>query len=118
MMRPRKAVGIRGLSYTGATALRDETIETLFSRDIGKAKEVLLAISNRAWESLRRDRLADLFLDRLAGCEGGQALFNAVMADLLYLPGMREPMLKAMRNPQRPAHVAAAIGGLFAAYDR
>lgn len=108
------AACVRGLSYTQATALRDGTIETLLSRDMGGEKEVLSAISNRAWESLRHDRLAGLFLNRLAGCE--PALFNAVMADLLYLPGMREPLLTAMRNPDRPPHVAAAIGGLFEAY--
>ena len=108
------AACVRGLSYTQATALRDGAIETLLSRDMGGEKEVLSAISNRAWESLRHDRLAGLFLNRLAGCE--PALFNAVMADLLYLPGMREPLLTAMRNPDRPPHVAAAIGGLFEAY--
>ena len=108
------AACIRGLSHTQATDLRDGTIGTLLFRDMGKEKEVLSAISNRAWESLRSDHLAGLFLNRLAGCE--QALFNAVMADLLYLPGMRESLLTAMRNPERPPHVAAAIGELFKAY--
>ncbi|MGB0722121.1 MAG: DUF3549 family protein [Gammaproteobacteria bacterium] len=115
---PVMAACIRGLSYAQAAGLRDDIIGTLLSRDAGSHPDVLMAVSNRAWESLANERLTALFLERLAESGEGQDFFNTVVADLLYLPGMRGPLLKAIRDPDRSPAVSAAIGGLFKAYAR
>jgi hypothetical protein len=36
-----------------------------------------------------------------------------VMADLLYLPGLRTPLLTQLRNPQRSDALAGAVGAMF-----
>jgi hypothetical protein len=54
-----------------------------------------------------------LFLERLAENSAGQEAFNLCMADLLYIPGMREPVLASVRDPKRSEKLSIAIGALF-----
>ncbi|MCW8891458.1 MAG: DUF3549 family protein, partial [Sedimenticola sp.] len=75
--------------------------------------ELLAALSGRAWEQLHEPRLRRLFLERLAENSAGQEAFNHCMADLLFIPGMREPVLGAVRDPNRSEQLSAAIGSMF-----
>ncbi|GAB4360272.1 MAG: DUF3549 family protein [Gammaproteobacteria bacterium] len=75
--------------------------------------EVLVAISGRGWEALFDDDLRQEFLEALAACEAGDEVFAPVVADLLFVPGLRGPLLESFRLPDRTPRLAQAIGRLL-----
>lgn len=77
----------------------------------GAEVEVLVAISGRSWEVLKEISLVELFINKLA--EHEQATFNAVLTDLLMIPGMREPVFSVVRRPERSSEVSQRLGGLM-----
>lgn len=79
------------------------------ARDIA----LLAAIAARNWESLQDETIAGLFCAALAENSLGQDAFTQVMADLLYLPGLRTSLLAQLRNPARSAALAGAVGTMF-----
>jgi len=107
------AAAIRGSARSSAPALQRALISHILTSPGGSHIEILTALSGRAWEQLLDDELCHLFLERLAENSAGQEAFNLCMADLLFLPGMRQPILGAVRNPDRSARLSSAIGALF-----
>ncbi|MCB1859258.1 MAG: DUF3549 family protein [Gammaproteobacteria bacterium] len=104
---------IRGLSYSSATQTRDAFVDRVLRHPVANDPAILAAISGRAWEMLVKQRFAQAFLERLAVNTGGQAQFNACLTDLLYLPGMREPLLQVLRAPDRSQPLSLAVGRFF-----
>ncbi|MCW8907626.1 MAG: DUF3549 family protein [Sedimenticola sp.] len=104
---------IRAGARSRAPELQQQMIRAVLQAPCGNHIELLTAISGRAWEQLLEPDCSLPFLERLAENSAGQEAFNLCMADLLYLPGMREPMLALMRDPQRSQQLSAAIGALF-----
>jgi hypothetical protein len=104
---------IRGSAQSKSVKLQRELIHTILSAPCGNHIEILTALSGRAWEQLLDESVRMLFLERLAENSAGQEAFNLCMADLLYIPGMREPTLAAVRDPQRSEKLSTAIGALF-----
>ncbi len=111
------AAGIRGMSGSSAAAMRRRQIKSVLDSASGTETRVLAAISSRSWQDLEDDKLRPLFLERLAENREGQDYFNETMADLLYLPGMREHFFKDFRDPNRSERLSRAIGRLFSAYS-
>ncbi len=111
------ASAVRGMSYSTATAMRRHQLSGVLESAGGTRPRVLAAISSRSWQDLEADTLRHLFLERLAENREGQDFFNATMADLLYLPGMREHFFKDFREPARSERLSRAIGRLFSAYS-
>jgi hypothetical protein len=100
---------IRGLSQCQATATLHNAIYSMLDSDYGRHIEVLAAISGRAWEALQDPELRLQFLENLAHCETGQQAFNAIITDLLFLPGLRQPLLADFHNAQRSEKLAHAV---------
>jgi len=73
----------------------------------GSHPEVLAAIAGRAWEALYDDALRARFLQRLA--ESGQRAFDSILADLLFLPVLRNLLLADIRGSQQPQAVREAV---------
>jgi len=107
------AACIRGISCSVSRNLKRELIQSVLAHDCSNAVEILVAISGRAWESLLDDEIREHYLERLAENTEGQALFNQCLSDLLFVPGMRTPLLLSMRNPKRSERLSQAIGTLF-----
>ncbi len=107
------AAAIRGSACSRSQSLQQKLIHDVLSSPTGNHIEILTAVSGRAWEQLLDGTLGNLFLERLAENSAGQEAFNLCMADLLYLPGMRQPILTAVRDPNRSAPLSQAIGALF-----
>ncbi len=112
------AAGIRGISFSSAVDIRRRQLRTVLDSATGSHAEILAAISRRCWQDLTDDRLRPLFLEHLAENRQGQDYFNEIMADLLYLPGMREHFFKDFRDPERSERLSKAIGRLFSSYSR
>jgi len=75
---------------------------------LGTNIEILAAISGRSWESLKETHLLEIFLEKLAQHE--MQSFNAILVDLLMIPGMREPIFSVMRNPERSIELGQKLG--------
>jgi len=104
------AAGIRGLSYSTDQDTIISTIMSALESSSGHNVEVLAAIAGRAWETLKDPALRFLFLENLALCEAGQQAFDSIMADLLYLPELRQLIKNDFHKPERSEHLATSIG--------
>jgi hypothetical protein len=107
------SAAIRGVALTRSKSTREQLIQTILDHPCSSSPDVLAAISGRTWEPLADARFSLPFLERLAQNSAGQDFFNQCLSDLLYLPGMREPLLKTLRNPARSEQLAQAMGSLF-----
>jgi len=112
---PRQLTGRRDAQGNPVEAIRRQMLARALAQPAGRDLEVLASVAGRLWEELRDAELLAAFLAAAAQNPDGQDAFNQLLIDLLYLPGMREPVLEGFRQPQRPAVLSAAIGGFFAA---
>jgi len=104
---------IRALSQSQSDGLRLQALEQVLNSPAGGSVEVLAAIGSRCWGDLMQPALRQRFLERLATSAAGQSGFNRMLADLIFIPGMRPCIMESLRNPERSAQLAAAIGGFF-----
>ena len=107
------AAGIRGLSHSTDQDTVTTTIQSALKNPTGRNVEVLAAIAGRAWETLEDSALRYSFLENLALCEAGQQAFDGIMADLLFLPGLRQLIKEDFRKPERSEQLATAIGNFL-----
>ncbi|MES9871345.1 MAG: DUF3549 family protein [Sedimenticola sp.] len=107
------AAGIRAVSCSTSQNLKRELIEAVLAHPCASRIEPLAAISGRAWEILQDETVRRNYLERLAENSEGQEFFNQCLSDLLFLPGMRAPLLGALRDPERSERLSQAIGALF-----
>jgi hypothetical protein len=108
---------IRGLSYSQATELRQELLEEILSGEQSTNIEILAAVAGRCWEDLKDTQINQMFIEALASNSSGQSSFNHLVADLLFIPGMREYLLNALRNPERSNNLARAMGDFFKSFS-
>lgn len=104
----------RALSGAEPVKLRKEFFLYLLSSQnngINKEVEVLVALSGRAWVDLEDVELLVAFVENLA--TQNQIAFNAVIVDLMMLPGMKEKVLNVMRRPERSAELAEKLSELM-----
>ncbi|MET0093093.1 MAG: DUF3549 family protein [Sedimenticola sp.] len=107
------AAVIRAVSCSTSQNLKRELIEAVLAHPCASRIEPLAAISGRAWEILQDETVRRNYLERLAENSEGQEFFNQCLSDLLFLPGMRAPLLGALRDPERSQRLSQAIGALF-----
>jgi hypothetical protein len=112
------SAAIRGCARSRSQTLQLELVRTILESEAGNHIEILAAISGRCWELLQQEELRLLFLERLAVNNAGQDAFNQCLSDLLFVPGMREPLLASVRNPNRSERLATAIGTLFQSFQQ
>jgi hypothetical protein len=101
---------LRALS--GATQ-SSHAVATVMTHSSATHTDILAAIAGRCWATLTDEKLMLLYLENLAQCAEGQDFFTAVLADLINIPGMQQPIHQSMRNPNRSAVLAKSIGGMF-----
>ncbi len=107
------AAGIRGLSHSTDRDTVISTIKSVLDNPIGRNVEVLAAIAGRAWETLEDSELRFCFLENLASCEAGQQAFDGIMADLLFLPGLRPLIKEDFHKPEHSDQLATAISNFL-----
>lgn len=98
---------LRGVSGSSQN-LKKNAYHHVLQSSLGSEIEVLAAISGRSWESLLEPVLLALFMEKLAQHE--HVSFNAILADLLVIPGMREHIFATMRNPNRSNGLSQKLG--------
>ncbi|MEW8508247.1 MAG: DUF3549 family protein [Candidatus Thiodiazotropha sp.] len=108
------SAAVRGVSRCRSPGIRDGLILQLLDHPLSRRCDILAAISGRAWEALEAASLRQRFLERLAENEAGQAFFNGILSDLLYLPATRAAMQSSLRDPNRSSRLSQVIGSFFA----
>ena len=105
---------IRALSSSKGEKKRQEIIKGILNNEIAKEIEVIAAIAGRAWQDITQDHLLPSFMEALAQQE--QDAFTVVLIDIMGIPGMKEPILKALRNPERSQQLSKRIGGFLGGF--
>lgn len=102
---------VRGLSDSKPENVRKEALFEVLNSQLSLEIEVLAAISGRAWKDLAAIDLLTIFISTLA--QQDQAAFNAILADLMMIPGMREPVLALLRSPDRTKELSEKLSGFM-----
>jgi len=104
---------LRAASNAPAQSLLNQMVEQTLQHDCCRDIEVLAVIAGRCWQALKQPHLANLFCEQLAQNNAGQAAFSQLLADLLFIPDMREPIMQALRSPERSEVLSVAVGEMF-----
>ncbi|MCU7958920.1 MAG: DUF3549 family protein [gamma proteobacterium symbiont of Bathyaustriella thionipta] len=104
---------VRALSAAPAN-IQQSAFKRLLLNTQNIPQDVLIALSAKAWATLQNEQLALLWLEHLS--RQPQAVFNTLLADLMFIPGMRAAVMAAMRNPQRSEKLATAFQQLLQAH--
>jgi hypothetical protein len=111
---PVLAAAVRGVSYASSAAHTKRVVDLALDSPLAADIEVLAAIAARAWETLRDAVRCARFVDCLARCDAGQEGFDAIVSDLLYMPGLRPVVLGVLRSERRSPLVESRLSALFA----
>jgi len=104
---------LRGVSHGDSREHRHRLLSAVLDHPLSRRSDVLAAIAGRLWGDLEDSALRHRFLERLAANEHGQAFFDQLLSDLLYLPECRPGLLQSLRDPQRSERLSQAIGAFF-----
>jgi len=104
----------RALSHSENLEQRHLLLAAILRHPQAVQVEVLAAISSRCWADLSGDLLLD-FLEVLAANSGGANVFNALIADMMSLPGMRQRMMTAFTSGKMSKGLEQAVTSLLGA---
>lgn len=99
---------LRALSNSQEVSLRYEACHAVLTTDLGKEIELLAVISGRMWVDLQNRSLLKAYLEKAAANE--QPVFNALLADLMAMPTMRDAVLAQLRRSERSEQLSMRIG--------
>ena len=104
---------LRAFSQSKGKGLREAALQQALASQHKHDINILAAIAARNWEALTNEHLAHDYVEALAANNLGQDAFTQIMADLLYIPGMRPSLLAQLRNPERSQTLSKAVGAMF-----
>ena len=106
---------VRAAASSRARRKRTEICRIALQSQAGTDIELLATIAGRCWEELGDADFCLEYLEKLAQNSSGQAAFNHLVADLLFMPNMREKVMAGFRSEHRSEALSQAIGEFFAA---
>ncbi len=104
---------LRGISFSASQTLRRSLLHQVLQHPVARRSDVLAAVAGRLWLDLDDASLRMQFLEQLAHNDQGEAFFQQLLADLLYIGGCRQGLLQSLRNPQRSQALGRSIGVFF-----
>lgn len=104
---------LRAVSNSPVKGLVDLMVKHVLQHDCSRNIEILATISGRIWRVLEQDLICQLFIDQLAHNSAGQEGFNNLIADVIYLPGMRPHIMRVLRSPNRSNQLSQVVGNMF-----
>ncbi len=102
---------LSALSASNSQKLRQKILHEVLQSSFSRRIEVLAVISGRFWNDLRSKGLLSEFLGKLVAQE--QFAFNAIVTDLMMIPGMKEPVMDVLRSPSRGEDLAEKFGAFM-----
>ncbi len=107
---------LRALSNIDDDVLLNKVAAQVLAHPVSRNIEILAVFSGRMWPVLNQPEIIQQFTERLAENDAGQVGFSYLLADLMFIPGYREPVLQALRNPARSEKLSLAVGEMFSAH--
>jgi len=114
------AAAVRATAQSESQSLQQQLLSSILECDAGKDIEVLTAIAGRCWLLMKNKLFLSSFLEALAKTSSlaeqqiqQQAAFNSIVADLMFIPGLRKPILEKFRSTERSQALTQAIGAFF-----
>ena len=104
---------LRAASNSPAKGLVDLMVKHVLEHSCSHDVEVLATISGRIWRILEQDFLCSLYVEQLANNNAGQEAFSQLLADAMYMPGIRAHIMQALRSPDRSNELTKAVGKMF-----
>ena len=104
---------LRAASNSQAVGLVDHMVIHVLKHECSNHIEILATILGRIWRVLSDDSICSLFVERLAQNDAGQAAFSQLLADGMFMPGLRNHIMKALRSPTRSEALSRAVGKMF-----
>lgn len=104
---------LRAASNSPAQGLLAGMVKQTLKQDCSRDIEILAVIGGRCWTVLKQPHLANLYCEQLALNNAGQQGFSQLLADVLYMPELREPVMQALRSKDRSNALAIAVGEMF-----
>ena len=104
---------LRAISFAQTEGMRHEAIKRLLKSPHKGNLELLVTLSGRCWSDLKNAELCLLYLEALANSSHGSQLFNQLLADILYIPGLREPVMEQIKNPDQSIALATMVKSMF-----
>ncbi|MCK5665511.1 MAG: DUF3549 family protein, partial [Thiotrichaceae bacterium] len=106
---------IRMTAQSNDTKTQLKLLQIILSSAIKTDIEVLASISGRCWILLTHDDILLPYLEALALTDQDQhpGAFNAVLTDLMFIPGIRESILKSFRCSERSEILTQSIAGFL-----
>lgn len=111
------ANGIRALASCQSTKFKNDTIYSTLEKLDQNQTIVLIAITAKVWDILFDEKTLKLFLEKLSATTAGPELFNSLIQDLIFMPGLREKILIEFRNPDRSECLSKSVGEFFQAVN-
>ncbi|WP_430461644.1 DUF3549 family protein [Thalassolituus sp. LLYu03] len=102
----------RALSNSVNDGQRSLLLQALLAHPLASEVELLAAIGSRCWRDLDGVVLK-AYLERLSGNLQGEGAFNALVADLLTLPGMRIRVMNLLASGGLSDQLNQAVARLF-----
>jgi hypothetical protein len=106
---------LRGISFSRDQTQRTTLLNEVLQHRVARRSDVLAAIAGRLWSDLQDQALRTQFLEQLAHNDQGEAFFQELLADLLYIGDCRPGLLASLRTPDRSERLSQAIGDFFSA---
>ena len=104
---------LRAASNCPARALLEQMVIKTLKNDCSKKIEILAVISGRLWQLLENSQICTLFVERLAENDADYSGFSQVLADAMFMPGLREHIMKALQCPKRSDTLSKRVGEMF-----
>jgi hypothetical protein len=104
---------LRAASNSPAQGLLEQMVIQILSHDCSRQIEILATISGRLWQVLEQAPICTLFVERLAENDADYSGFSQVLADAMYMPGLRQHIMKALRSPERSDMLSKRVGEMF-----
>ena len=104
---------LRAASNCPGRALLEQMVIKTLKNDCSKKIEILAVISGRLWQLLENSQICTLFVERLAENDADYSGFSQVLADAMFMPGLREHIMKALKCPKRSDTLSKRVGEMF-----
>ena len=105
---------LRAVSYQHDEPIIKAMIEKVLThRTVCTKVDVFATIAGRLWSYLREGDLCRLFLTKLAENDAGQAGFSHIVADLVFMPNLRTPVMSVLRSTERSEALTQCVGKMF-----
>lgn len=104
---------LRAASNSPATGLVDRMVEHVLKNKCAQNIEILAIIVGRLWRVLKLPHLCKQFVEQLSLNDAGYSGFSQLLSELMFIPGMREPVMNALRDPKRSDKLSRYVGQMF-----